>query len=50
MKAPITSNSITDRVMFTGLYVPEHAEEAVPEEDARLLVAAPVAEPAALQS
>ena len=23
MKAPITSNSITERVQFTGLYVPE---------------------------
>lgn len=27
MKDPITSNSITDRVVFTGLYVPEQGHE-----------------------
>jgi hypothetical protein len=36
MKAPRTSNSITERVVYTGLYVPEPAwheesESATPE-------------------
>ena len=31
MKAPRTSNSITDRVVYTGLYVPEHATEPAVE-------------------
>lgn len=33
MKAPLTSNSITERVVFTGLYIPE------PTWDARATVA-----------
>jgi hypothetical protein len=27
MKAPLTGNSITERVVFTGLYIPEPAWE-----------------------
>lgn len=27
MKAPITGNSITERVQYTGLYVPEEREQ-----------------------
>ena len=36
MKAPLTSNSITDRVQFTGLYIPDatwHAGAEVAEPD-----------------
>ncbi len=31
MKAPLTGNSITDRVVFTGLYVPDAPRQADPE-------------------
>lgn len=36
MKTPLTSNSITERVQFTGLYVPEPEADAgrVAEESA----------------
>ena len=34
MKAPITGNSITERVQFTGMYVPEPTWHAEPDEDA----------------
>jgi len=28
MKAPLTGNSITDRVVFTGLYIPDATRHA----------------------
>lgn len=31
MKAPLTGNSITERVVFTGLYIPEPAWDASAE-------------------
>jgi hypothetical protein len=31
MRAPITHNSITERVHFTGLYVPEEVSEPTQE-------------------
>jgi len=34
MKAPLTGNSITDRVIYTGLYVPEPAARTGREEPA----------------
>lgn len=49
MKAPMTSNSITDRVIYTGLYVPEPAEDGERDEDARTDAAAPVSEEEGLQ-
>ena len=49
MKAPMTSNSITDRVIYTGLYVPDHAEDGERDEDARTDAAAPVSEEDGLQ-
>jgi hypothetical protein len=42
MKAPLTGNSITDRVVYTGLYVPEPAHQRAHEAQA-----APVAGAAA---
>ena len=49
MKAPMTSNSITDRVIYTGLYVPDHAGDGERDEDARTDAAAPVSEEDGLQ-
>jgi hypothetical protein len=34
MKAPITGNSITERVQFTGMYVPDPTWHTEAEEDA----------------
>jgi len=34
MKAPLTGNSITDRVVYTGLYVPEPAHPRAHEAQA----------------
>lgn len=50
MKAPMTSNSITERVIYTGLYVPDHAEEGERDEDARTIAAPPVSDEASLQA
>ena len=53
MKAPMTSNSITDRVVYTGLYMSETAPEAKRKEDSRTVHApsvSPVAKTAALKA